>query len=377
MRAMESKQNRMPLIDALKAIASQIIVLHHLMLYGPLAAGAALVFPDFAALLVDYGRMAVQVFLVIGGFLAARGLSPQGESLRTNPLPLIARRYLRLAIPFVIAISIAVVASALADQWMDDDAIPARATVSQWLAHAGLLHGVLGAESLSAGVWYVAIDFQLYALMALLLWIGRRRLVAPLLVCAVALSALFWFNRLPEWSNWALYFFGSYGLGAAVWWTSEKRQLRLWTGLITTVTIAALVVDFRLRIGLALAIALLLGFSRRSALLYRWPQSALLDYLGRISYGVFLIHFPVLLLVNAAFVQTGSDSTLVAVFGVLIAWTASVVAGTAFHRWVEGPQASRQINHALLWLGSQVLLTTFAGGRAVRRALRRLIVGRV
>lgn len=144
MRAMESKQNRMPLIDALKAIASQIIVLHHLMLYGPLAAGTALAFPELSTFLVDYGRMAVQVFLVIGGFLAARGLSPQGGSLRANPLPLIARRYLRLAIPFVIAISIAVVASALADQWMDDDAIPARATISQWLAHASLVHGVLG-----------------------------------------------------------------------------------------------------------------------------------------------------------------------------------------------------------------------------------------
>lgn len=374
---MNPQQTRMPLIDALKAIASQIIVLHHLMLYGPLAAGAALAAPDLAAWLVDYGRMAVQVFLVIGGFLAARSLSPNGNALRANPFLLIARRYLRLAVPFLIAVSIAVVASALADQWMDDDAIPARATIGQWLAHASLLHGVLGSESLSAGVWYVAIDFQLYALMALLLWLGHRRIVAPLLVIVVAISALFWFNRQPEWDNWALYFFGSYGLGAAIWWTSGQRQLRLWTGLITTFTVAALVVDFRLRIGLALSIALLIGFSRRSGLLERWPQSSLLDYLGRISYSVFLIHFPVLLLVNAAFVLSGSDSVIVAVFGILIAWTASIVAGTAFHRWVEGPQASRQINHALLWLCSHLLLSAFAGGRALRRGLRRIILGRV
>lgn len=374
---MNPKQNRMPLIDALKAIASQIIVLHHLMLYGPLAAGAALAAPDLAEWLVDYGRMAVQVFLVIGGFLAARSLSPHGNALRTNPLQLIAARYLRLAVPFLIAVSIAVVASALADQWMDDDAIPARATIGQWLAHASLLHGVLGSESLSAGVWYVAIDFQLYALMALLLWLGHRRFVAPLLVIGVAISALFWFNRQPEWDNWALYFFGSYGLGAAIWWTSGAGQLRLWTGLITTFTVAALVVDFRLRIGLALSIALLIGFSRRSGLLERWPQSSLLDYLGRISYSVFLIHFPVLLLVNAAFAFSGSDSEVVAIFGVLIAWTASVVAGTAFHRWVEGPQASRQINHALLSLGSHLLLAAFAGGRMMRRGLRRIILGRV
>ncbi len=32
--------NRMPLIDAFKAIASQLIVLHHLAAYGPLASTA-------------------------------------------------------------------------------------------------------------------------------------------------------------------------------------------------------------------------------------------------------------------------------------------------------------------------------------------------
>ena len=32
-----------------------------------------------------------------------------------------------------------------------------------------VLHGILGVDSLSAGVWYIAIDFQLFALTALLL----------------------------------------------------------------------------------------------------------------------------------------------------------------------------------------------------------------
>jgi hypothetical protein len=35
-----------------------------------------------------------------------------------------------------------------------------------------LLHGVLGYASISAGAWYVAIDFQLYALMVAALWVG-------------------------------------------------------------------------------------------------------------------------------------------------------------------------------------------------------------
>ena len=51
-------------------------------------------------------------------------------------------------------------------------------------------YSLLGFDSLSAGVWYIAIDFQLFALMALLLWAGRARLVAPALVLIVATLTL-------------------------------------------------------------------------------------------------------------------------------------------------------------------------------------------
>ena len=83
--------NRMPLIDAFKAIASQLIVLHHLAAYGPLAGTAQEVAPGTIGWFYDYARIAVQVFLVIAGFLAARGMSPQGGALAGSPWPLIAK----------------------------------------------------------------------------------------------------------------------------------------------------------------------------------------------------------------------------------------------------------------------------------------------
>ena len=72
---MSQSSNRMPLIDALKAIASQLIVLHHLAAYGPLTEAVQQVAQKPIDWLYDYARIAVQVFLVIGGFLAARGFS--------------------------------------------------------------------------------------------------------------------------------------------------------------------------------------------------------------------------------------------------------------------------------------------------------------
>ena len=342
--------NRMPLIDAFKAVASQLIVLHHLATYGPLSVTARQVAPATVDWLYDYARMAVQVFLVIGGFLAARGLSANGQALTGSPLPLIWKRYVRLVIPYLAAIAIAIVCAAIADHWMDDDAIPARATFTQWLAHVFLLQGLLGFDSLSAGLWYIAIDFQLFVLMAGLLWLGRFRHGAPALVLGVATVSLFWFNRDAAWDNWALYFFGSYGLGAAAWWASDRKQLSAWLGVITTVAIAALVLDFRLRIALALAVALALGFSRRSGLLENWPNAKPIAFLGRISYSVFLVHFPIYLVANALFVKFGFTSPSAAIFGILAAWTASVAGGMLFYHWIESPSASQRITAALGWL---------------------------
>ena len=63
-------------IDALKIIASQLIVLHHFSAYGPLSEAMHEAMPRVAAWLHDYARMAVQVFLVLAGYLAVRVLAP-------------------------------------------------------------------------------------------------------------------------------------------------------------------------------------------------------------------------------------------------------------------------------------------------------------
>ncbi|MBS1131124.1 MAG: Acyltransferase 3 [Proteobacteria bacterium] len=347
---MSQNASRMPLIDALKAVAALLVLMNHFSSYGPLAEAAREAFPGIFGWFFEYGRMAVQVFLVIAGFLAARGLSSEGQALGISPLPLIWKRYLRLVVPYLAAIGLAIIAAAIANQWLDDEAIPARATFSQWLAHAFLVHSLLGFDALSAGVWYIAIDFQLFALMAILLWSGRARLIAPALVLAVATASLFWFNRDASWDNWAIYFFGSYGLGAAAWWASDRKQMSAWLGVMLTIAVAALIVDFRLRIALALSVALLLGFGRRTGLLAQWPNAKPLAFLGQISYSIFLVHFPVLLIANSLYARFNLDSTLSAMIALVLAWATSIAAATLFYRWIESPEASRRITSALGWL---------------------------
>ncbi|HNN47242.1 MAG TPA: acyltransferase family protein, partial [Azospira sp.] len=301
---MSAADNRMPLIDALKGVAAQIILLHHLVSYGPLSKAANAMAPVTAGFLFDYGRMVVQVFLVIGGYLAARALLGSSALSTIPPGRLIWRRYVRLVIPFAAAMVIAILGAAMARLWLADDAIPAAPTFTQVLAHVLLLHGVIDVPALSAGVWYVAIDLQLYALLTLLLWVGMRfgERAAVALVAVTAMAALFHFNRNAELDAWAIYFFASYGMGALVWWGCARGNALRWLPLLAGITVLALALDFRLRIALALFVALLLALVTLRPQL-RIPDSALLAWLGRTSYSVFLVHFPVCLVANAFYAR--------------------------------------------------------------------------
>lgn len=326
----------MPLIDALKGVAAQIILLHHLVSYGPLSKAANAMAPVTAGFLFDYGRMVVQVFLVVGGYLAARALLGSSALSTIPPGRLIWRRYVRLVIPFAAAMVIAILGAAMARLWLADDAIPAAPTFTQVLAHVLLLHGVIDVPALSAGVWYVAIDLQLYALLTLLLWVGMRfgERAAVALVAATAMAALFHFNRNAELDAWAIYFFASYGMGALVWWGCARGNALRWLPLLAGITVLALALDFRLRIALALFVALLLALVTLRPQL-RIPDSALLAWLGRTSYSVFLVHFPVCLVANAFYARFTDGGNGAALAAMIAAWGGSLLLGTAFHRYVE------------------------------------------
>ena len=52
---------------------------------------------------------------------------------------------------------------------------------------------------------------------------------------------------------------------------------------------------------------------------------------------MFLVHFPVSLLVNALFTRLCPIEPAWQALGMLTAWGASLAAGAAFYRWVEVP----------------------------------------
>jgi peptidoglycan/LPS O-acetylase OafA/YrhL len=327
------------LIDILKVLAAQCIVLHHFSAYGPLSEAASDALPDVMAWLYDNARMAVQVFLVVAGYLAARGFAsaPQNASALVWA---IWQRYQRLVPPFVAALVLTIGCAALVRPYLAPDVVPAAPTLTQFLAHASLLHSVLDVESLSAGVWYVAIDFQLYATLVLLLYLaGGKRWLAIGLVALLCVASVVWFNTDADWDIWSVYFFGAYGFGALAWWAGSRRQ-HGWLGLSVYaatlgIGLAALALQFRERIALAIGVsAVLASFGTWQLQFPRWLDKAV-HSLSSTSYALFLVHYAVLLLANAAWAELGWEDGNAALLFIGGSWLVALGVSYLFHTQVE------------------------------------------
>lgn len=352
--------DRSLLIDGLKALAAQIIVLHHLVAYGPMGEAAGAAAPEMVSWVGYYGRWAVQVFLVVAGYLTAQSLCGRETGL-SRPWSLVAKRYVRLIWPFGVAMTLAVVAAEISRFWTDDAILPASASWIQYASHWLLIHSVLGHESLSTGAWYVAIDFQLFALTVLLLWSSQAlRWVgwAPLLIGLLTIASLVWIRNWSEWDNWAPYFYNAYGVGLLMGWLTRRSDQALpWVRVALLAVLAALVWQFAItlngRLAVILCVASLLWLAsfpfvrvahdRIGGL--RHLLSATVHYLGATSFALFLVHFPVSMLVNAAQDRFDWTSPEAGMMAMVMAWFGSMVLADRFHRYVErfGNRLSRRI----------------------------------
>lgn len=339
---------RLRFIDGLRAVAAQLIVWHHLAFYGPLSDVARPLTPFLMDLLRQHGRMAVQVFLVIGGFVTAQHLERLPRLGPGGFVCEIARRYRRTGGPYLVTLALAVVANAVADQWMDHRSISAAPSALQLLAHAFYLQDILGYEALSAGIWYLAVDFQLFVLVLAVTTLLRTEPARDAMQAGadfrlsrgvfgvLAATSLFWFNRDAAFDHWAVYFFGSYFLGMLLRWTLDGTSAPwLLVGYLGMMA-GALVIEWRPRLLVAALTAVIIVLAAQRRLLQQWPNNALVAYLGRISFSLFLVHFPICIMVNAWFSRLPL-SALESWLAMGVAYGASLAVAVVFHHFVEAP----------------------------------------
>ncbi len=107
------------------------------------------------------------------------------------------------------------------------------------------------------------------------------------------LTSLFHWNWLDSTEPWVTHFLSFFILGMMTWWVLDGTVPTF--VLVATIALIAvyLVLHWKLENALALMASLTIFTAGRCGHLHDWLNWRWLQYLGRISYSLYLIHYPV------------------------------------------------------------------------------------
>jgi peptidoglycan/LPS O-acetylase OafA/YrhL len=379
-------RDRLPALDGLRAVAVAAVLAFHGGVPG-----------------VGGGLLGVDLFLVVSGFLITSLLLAERDRRGTISLAgFWARRARRLLPALLITLS----AVAVASRWIQivpaaqlrGDLLAALYYGSNWhyVAAGQSYFGAFGAESPLLHLWSLAVEEQFYVVWPLvavvvLRWWGRRGL-GSLAAVGVAASA--------GWTAWL--FRDGAGISRLYYGTDTRAQALLIGCLLACLIIRRPVTTERHRAGLgwagvagggyliwafhavtgtdgflyqggfllvavagaAVIAAVTAPASGPAAVMVRLLSPAPLRYLGRISYGLYLYHWPLFLVLDQA--RTGLSGT--GLLGLRLACTLAC-AVVSFHlveepvrtgSWRTGWARWRQVT-----VGSMAAVLACGGGLAV------------
>jgi peptidoglycan/LPS O-acetylase OafA/YrhL len=161
----------------------------------------------------------------------------------------------------------------------------------------------------------------------------------------LAVASLFYFGRQRASDAWLVHFFSMFFLGMLACWSLEGKISHRWFGLFAAFMAASLALHWSLDIAVALATGLSVYLVGRAGRLQDWLSWRPLQYLGRISYSLYLIHYPTSCLVTKLGLQITGDAPLAAALWLAVSLAASIGAAHLLYVLVERPslELSRRI----------------------------------
>jgi len=332
-----TQRERNPQIQALRALAAGLVLIYH-------------------AKWIDGGYIGVDIFYVISGFLITGILLRELDSKTTISLvAFYARRTKRLlpasfVVIFTTALAALILLPASMRQSLSKDVIAASTYISNFLfaLWENDYQNLNSTPSPFIHFWSLAVEEQFYIFWPLfilvLFRIGKHRAVFYGVLASLIGSFLFSLYLTERAPIWAFYILPTraweLAAGALLVFLPDLKKFRPVVALFSFVAIciATLIFDkttpFPGIAALAPVIATVLLLASRS----KWPpiinviaQSRLTQWLGAISYPLYLWHWPVLVIPA---IYLGEELTLVQT--VLLLALTVLLAGLT-HRYVEAP----------------------------------------
>ncbi|MBA3904316.1 MAG: hypothetical protein C0522_11710 [Rhodocyclaceae bacterium] len=136
-----------------------------------------------------------------------------------------------------------------------------------------------------------------------------------------------------------LYYAPEFFLGVLVWRFSRLTGTKLLTAAGSVAAAAVAVAWLTADVGLLVAAGIfgtIVGYTWRERMQEGLGQGAL-QFLGNISYSLYLIHVPVIAMILAVLTRLGAGSTLGSWMALLASFAASILVAWCLNRWVEVP----------------------------------------
>jgi peptidoglycan/LPS O-acetylase OafA/YrhL len=276
------RNQRFCFIDALRGIASLGVVLFHAV-EGNHVNSLPAVFRTAAW----FGSFGVPIFFVISGFVIAHSLRDQ-EMTPGRMAGFVVRRSIRLDPPYWTAIVLAIGFSILASRLVPGRPVD-QFSVGQVLAHLTYTQIILGYQNINPVFWTLCYEIQFYIVYAAILFVPSRHAI----VAAMGLSLLWCFRIAPDVQGWFPQLWYAFLLGTAAWLAWTRREfLPVFVGYLILVCTAALWWrdGFAFACCVTSALIFVVGMSGKlaTALNWRWLQ-----FLGLLSYSLYLVHNPI------------------------------------------------------------------------------------
>lgn len=311
------KKLRFTFVDALRGVAASTVVLFHAVEGGHIPELFEAIPSPFQTVL-KHGDFGVAIFFVLSGFVIAHSLGAERLSL-VGALRFMLKRSIRLDPPYwaaiVIAIGFSLLASAIVKNRPADTFSAAQIT-----SHLLYLQGLLGFKQINPVFWTLCLEIQFYCIYALLL-LTRS---GPLVVAAFLVSLLWPIGFGPAAPGLFVEFWYAFLLGVGANFAWQNPAARSWFLAYVTVIAASAIYqpnsNYFALICCATAISLLtVAVAGQLAVLLDWRW---LQFLGTISYSLYLIHNPV---TGAAF-RVGYSLTGRTVYTEALWWVVSLMA---------------------------------------------------
>lgn len=275
-------------VDSLRGIAATWVLLYHAY---KLIAKAGFAYPAPLHHVLMFGYLAVYVFFVISGFVIAQSI--RGDRVTPSYVGRFAvRRAVRLDPPYWVTIALAITISAATSRSDGSESVPTGGAI---VAHVFYLQSFFGYHHIVNVFWTLCYEVQLYLVLIISVGVwqnlpGKREVTRAVvfgllwLLSAVSVAGLIHPDAAWFITGWPWFF-----VGVVMNWYHHREVSRSRWVLIFLAT-ALLIPVAPSRAGVALVTVAAIWWVSARGKLSTLSLGRVAQYLGKVSYSLYLIH---------------------------------------------------------------------------------------